>query len=225
MSNNKHERTLIELLAVLGGKSSVFCYKDGALAANLVTMITQEMEKEYKLPVIRICWNENELDNEMLTDNTSSFYIFRNFTTALIRIEKLISRENHLIIISDISNLESEQNSRPYMRFLSILLRKNEEYGSTLVALVDKECRNPLVKAELIPHFRNCFMVTEGRIIRDNDGLPDIRYSMKGGKLYLEPYLLDDVNKIKEIFSLTPEEKKELDRIVGQGLEEYRTSM
>jgi hypothetical protein len=190
-----------------------------------VTLITQEIEKKDKLPVIRICWNENELNSEKFTDNSSSFYIFRNFTTSLIKIERMLSQKKHLIVISDISNLEKEQNSRPYIRFLSILLRKSEEYGSTMIAMVGEKCSNPLVRAELIPHFKNTFLLSEEKLIRNKEGFPNIKYSIKNDNLYLESYMQDDMNKIKEIFSLTPEEKKELDRIVGESLEEYRTSL
>ncbi|WMW25335.1 hypothetical protein RE474_01035 [Methanolobus sediminis] len=225
MSNSTHERTLIDFLAVLRGKSSVFCYKDYLQTAELVTKIAQEIEKEDKIPVIRICWNENEMDSGNFSGNTSSFYIFRNFTTALIKIEKMLSQGKHLIIVSDISYLEKDQNSRPYIRFLSILLRKSEEYGSAMIAMVGEKCSNPLVKAELIPYFKNEFLLAEGKIIKNREEFPDVKYTIKGDNLYLKPSMQDDVNKIKEIFSLTPEEKKELDRIVGESLEEYRTSL
>jgi len=225
MANSTHERTLIDFLAVLREKSSVFCYKDNLQAPEFVTRITQEIEKEDRIPVIKICWNENELDNEGFAGNTTSFYIFRNFTTTLIKIERMLSKKKHLIIVSDISNLEIEQNSRPYIRFLSILLRKSEEYESTMIALVGEKCSNPLVKAELIPHFNNSFLLTEGKVIKNREGFSDVKYSIKGDTVYLEPFMQDDMNKIKEIFSLTPEEKKELDRIVGESLEEYRTSL
>ncbi|ETA66713.1 MAG: hypothetical protein PWQ51_439 [Methanolobus sp.] len=225
MGISTHERTLVDFLAVLRGKSSVFCYKDNLQAPELVTIITQEIENEEKIPVIRICWNENELDNKDFSDNATSFYIFKNFTTALIKIEKMLTQGKHLILVSDISNLEKEQNSRPYIRFLSILLRKSEEYDSTMIAMVGEKCSNPLVKAELIPHFKKVFLLTESKTIKSIDGSPEMRYSIENGKLYLETQLQDDMNKIKEIFSLTPEEKKELDRIVGESLEEYRTSL
>jgi hypothetical protein len=67
--------------------------------------------------------------------------------------------------------------------------------------------------------------VTEGKVIKNREGFSDVKYSIKGDTVYLEPFMQDDMNKIKEIFSLTPEEKKELDRIVGESLEEYRTSL
>ncbi|TQD24475.1 hypothetical protein [Methanolobus vulcani] len=225
MGNSTYERTLADFLAMLKDKSSVFCYKDNLQAPELVTMITQEIEKENKLPVIRICWNENDLGGEKFSGNENSFYVFRNFTTVLIKIERMLSREKHLIVVSDISNLEKEQNSRPYIRFLSILLRKSGEYNSTMIAMVDENYNNPLVKAELIPYFKNGFLLTEDKTIKNVKGSHDIKYSIKGDRLYLEPHMQDDMNKIKEIFSLTPEEKKELDRIVGESLEEYRTSL
>ena len=225
MGESTHEKALLDFLTVLIDKSSVFCYKENLQAPELVTMLTQEIEKVEKLPVIRICWNENELDSVKFEGNTSSFYIFKNFTTALIKIERMLSKEKHLIVVSDITNLEKEQNSRPYIRFLSILLRKSEEYESTILAMVGEKCSNPLVKAELMPHFKNELLITEGKIIKNKEELPYLKYSIKNNRLHLEPYLQDDMNKIKEIFSLTPEEKKELDRIVGESLEEYRTSL
>jgi hypothetical protein len=50
MGISTHERTLVDFLAVLRGKSSVFCYKDDLQAPELVTIITQEIEMRKKFP-------------------------------------------------------------------------------------------------------------------------------------------------------------------------------
>ena len=228
MGISKHERALMELLEVFRGKNTVLCYKDDSEPAGLVMQIAREIGTKDELPVIRICWNENELGNNNFDDFASSinsFYIFRNFTTALIRIEKLIARKKHLIIVSDISNLEAELNSRAYIRFLSILLRKSEDYKSSMITTFSENYGNTLVKAELVPHFNNRFLLRDERIIHENNKIPDIKYSIRENRLHIEPHFKDDMKKIKDIFTLTPEEKKELDKIVGQSLEEYRTSM
>lgn len=225
VDNSKNQGAFIELLSLLKEKSSVFCYKSDSKARGFATMLAQEIQKEDNLPVIRICWNENEQENHNFPSDTCSFYIFRNYTTSLIQIQKKISRKKYLIVVSDISKLEEGQNSRPYLRFLSILLRKSEEYGSTMITTIDSDSQTPLIRSELIPHFNNYYLIENGKLIIDNKEIPNLKYSIRDDRLYLEPVLQDDLNKIKEIFSLTAEEKKELDKIVGQSFDEYRTSL
>ena len=158
-------------------------------------------------------------------DGVTSFHVFRNFTNTLIKVEKLLSRSRHLILVADLTTLKQLQNNKSYIHFLSILLRKNGEYKNPMISLVSEEEIDPQVRTELIPYFKNEFVLKDTRMKKISEELIDIRYDTSGNRLYLEPYMQNDINKIKEIFSLTPEEKKELDKIVGQSIEEYRTSM
>ena len=50
----------------------------------------------------------------------------------------------------------------------------------------------------------------------------DIQYTFKNNRLTLKPAVNSDIKKIKEIFSLSLEERKELDKIVHEHIEEYR---
>ncbi|WP_129582591.1 hypothetical protein [Methanolobus psychrotolerans] len=225
MSISKQNQTLMVLLEVLKEKSSVFCYNKDSGSAEIIRLLTCEMEKQEFLPVIWIYWNENGQMCSLDVERVTSFHVFRNFTSTLIKIDKMLSKSKHLILLADLTTFKPEQNSQPYIHFISVLLRKNEEYNSTLVTMVNEEEMNPLIRTELIPYFKNEFVLKNKRMKKTNDELIDIKYDTSRNILHLEPYLQNDLNKIREIFSLTPEEKKELDRIVGQSIEEYRTSM
>jgi hypothetical protein len=50
----------------------------------------------------------------------------------------------------------------------------------------------------------------------------DIQYAFKNDSLMLKSAVSSDLKKIKEIFSLSLEERKELDKIVHEHIEEYR---
>ncbi len=225
MDTNKQNKTLVKFLDVVKENSSVFCYDKNPRAEELIRHIIKEMRTKETLPVIRIYWSINEQQNYSDVDSVTSFHLFRNFTSTLIKIEKLLSRSRHLILVADLTTLKQLQNNKPYIHFLSILLRKSGEYRIPMISLVSEEEINPQIRNELIPYFKNEFVLKDARMKKRSDELIDIRYVTSGGALYLEPYMQNDINKIKEIFSLTTEEKKELDKIVGQSIEEYRTSM
>ncbi len=225
MELNTRNQTLTDLLDVLNEKSSVFCYKEDVKAPYILSKLAEEMKSYTSLPVIRICWNENEQKNITFIDELISFHLFKNFTSAMIQIEKLLSNGRYLILLEDLSKLKQLKNNRSYMHFLSVLLNKSEKYRSTIMTTVDQEDVNLPIISYFVSQFSNRFIIEDTIIKKTEDDLPDIKYKICGETLHLEPNLQTDMNKIKDIFSLTPEEKKELDRIVGQRLEEYKTSL
>ncbi|WMW23153.1 hypothetical protein RE476_04810 [Methanolobus mangrovi] len=225
MGTRKQNQTLVKFLDIVKEKSSIFCYDKDPRAEELIRQIIKEMRTKETLPVIRIYWNENEQNNYSDVDNVASFHVFRNFTSTLIKVEKLLSGSRHLILVADLTTLKQLQNNKPYINFISILLRKSREYNNPMISIVSEEEISIQVKTELIPYFKNEFVLKDARMKKRSDELIDIRYETSGDALYLEPYMQNDINKIKEIFSLTPEEKKELDKIVGRSIEEYRTTM
>jgi hypothetical protein len=222
---NNQTRTIIDFCDVIRDKSSLFCYSENAEAEKLVYLLAQELIIKDNLPLIKICWNENNLISDEDAENTASFHLFKNFTSSMIKIEKLLSTKKHLILVTDLSTLKQEKNNKPYIHFLSVLLRKCGEYDSTMLTIVNEDKIENKVKNDLIPFFNNKFILNGKRIRKIGDEIIDLRYKLKENVLHLEPCLQSDMNKIKEIFSLTPEEKEELDKIVGQSLEEYRTSI
>lgn len=224
MGTNNQNQTLANFLSLIEETNSIFCYDNDSEVSKLTEKIIQEMKRKEPLPVIRIYWNEYEKDSFADLDSVASIHVFRNFTSALIKIEKLISKSRHLILIEDLTKLKHEQN-KPYIIFLSILLRKSRENKSPAISMISADETNPLIRNEIMQFFENTFVLKNKRIKKINDDLIDIKYYLNEERLYLEPYMQSDINKIKEIFSLTLEEKKELDKIVGQSIEEYRTSM
>lgn len=222
---NQNE-TFIEFLDLLDQKRSVLSYTEGSEVPELLSLLSEKIESRESLPVIRVCWNENDLPEKDGSANTTSFHLFKNFTLTMIRIEKLLSARKHLVILSELCTLEQLKNNRPHIRFLSVLLQKCEEYQSTVVTTMNEEYTGRSVRTNLVPLFDNLFTLKKDKRIMDEKyGSIDIIYTIDGDELIIEPYMQSDMNKIKEIFSLTTEEKKELDKIVGQSLEEYRTSM
>ncbi len=224
MGTNNQNQTLVNFLSLIKETNSIFCYDNDQKVSELTEKIIQEMKKKEPLPVIKIYWNENEKDNYADLDSVAYIHVFRNFTSALIKVEKLISKSRHMIFIEDLTNLKHEQN-KPYINFLSVLLRKSRERKSPAISMIRADETNSLIRNEIMQFFENTFVLKDKRIKKMSDDLIDIKYHLNEEGLYLEPYMQNDINKIKEIFSLTQEEKKELDRIVGQSIEEYRTSM
>ncbi len=224
MGTNNHNQTLVEFLSLIEETNSIFCYDNDSEVSRLTEKIIQEMKRKESLPVIRIYWNEYEKDNFADLDSIASFHVFRNFTSVLIKIEKLISKSRHLILIEDLTKLKHEQN-KAYINFLSVLLRKSRENKIPVISMISADETNSLIRNEIIQFFENTFILKSKTIKKISDDLIDIKYYLNEEGLCLEPYMQNDINKIKEIFSLTQEEKKELDKIVGQSIEEYRTSM
>ncbi|MDY0386221.1 MAG: hypothetical protein RBT65_03650 [Methanolobus sp.] len=224
MGTNNHNQTLVNFLSLIEETNSIFCYDNDSEGSKLTEKVIQEMKRKEPLPVIRIYWNEYEKDNFADLDSIASLHVFRNFTSALIKIEKLISKSRHLIFIEDLTKLKHEQN-KPYINFLSVLLRKSRENKSPAISMISADERSSLIKNETMPLFENTFVLKNKRIRKTTDDSIDIKYCLNEKGLYLEPYMQNDISKIKEIFSLSQEEKKELDKIVGQSIEEYRSSM
>ncbi|SFM33691.1 hypothetical protein [Methanolobus profundi] len=222
---DEQERTLEEFLNVLDKKSSVFSYTNASDAETLIRSLSQEIANKRSPSMIRIYWKENELTDTTNGKDIVSLHIFRNFTTSMIKIDKLLAKREHLIVVPDLSILELEKNNRPYIHFLSVLLRKCKAHGSTMITVVNEQEADRHVRTELLPFFDNIFILNGNRMKKKGNDKIDIRYTISDQELHLEPYMQNDMNKIKEIFSLTPEEKKELDKLVGQSLEDYRTSM
>jgi hypothetical protein len=225
MMVDRQNQALLRLLDELHNKSSVFFYNNNTEAKKFVITLAEEVKNIDSLPVINICWNQNDKLAYKEAEDNFVFYLFKNFTNSMIKIVKLISEKKSLIILADMSSLEMEENTKPYVHFFSTLLRKSSQYESTLITLVNEEMIEAHLKDELIPYFDNIFLLDERRITKMPDKSLDLLYNLQENLLHVEPFLQADMNKIKEIFSLSAEEKEELDKIVGQSLEEYRTSM
>jgi hypothetical protein len=73
--------------------------------------------------------------------------------------------------------------------------------------------------------FDTVLYVTEDAIqLGSKKSKDDIQYNFKNDRLLLKPAVSTDIKKVKEIFSLSVEERKELDKIVHEHIEDYRRS-
>ncbi|WP_407356226.1 hypothetical protein [Methanolobus sp. WCC5] len=230
MTIDTQDGTHAEFLDILNETSSVFFYNEENEIRPFMELLIKEIRNEEPLPVIHITWNECESLNDhstidCSTDDITSLHLFRNLTGTMIKIDKMLSKNRHLIIVQDLSTLKTEKDNKPYIHFLAVLIRKCMQHESTLIAIENQVNARPEIRDCPRPYFTNEFILQHKRIKKSGKKPLDIRYEIKEGILYIEPCLQSDMNKLKEIFSLTPEEKKELDRIVGQSLEEYRTYM
>lgn len=221
MARNNQNQTLIDFIDKIQARSSVFFYSEDCDEEKLLGLLSEQVFTKHSLPVIHIYWNENKKNSTQNLNKSTSFTIFKNFTSTLIKIEKLLAAEEQVLILADISTIPQGQSSKPYIHFLSILLHKCDKHKSTVMAIAKEEDIN----SDIVSSFNNRFLLKNRRIKEMDDSGIDLLYEITGNILHLEPHMQSDMSKLKEIFSLTPEEKEELDKLVGQSLEEYRTSM
>jgi hypothetical protein len=130
-----------------------------------------------------------------------------------------------LTFLEDLAFLRWRHNKIPFMRFLDLLSSRVRDKQGTMICTVALNMFDTETEKLLHTVFDTVLFVTEDAIqLGPKKSMEDIQYSLMNGRLILKPAVSTDLKKIKEIFSLSTEEKKELDKIVHEHIEEFRRS-
>ncbi|MCQ6963354.1 hypothetical protein PV02_09590 [Methanolobus chelungpuianus] len=205
---------------MLEGKSSIFFHQEPALCPKPLTDIINGIGTAFALPVICMYWSEQ---TEQLTYGLQTapamFPVSRDFTATLIRLGKLLAEQQYIIVVHGLDEMAFTVDGRPLCKFIGILADKCSGRHSTMLAV----SRNPHLDEEYGIDTRHLFdnrFRIEGSTIRQvgPDGHTLSVYDLFGERQAAAKPVGTDMEKIREIFRLTPEEQKELDRIANNKL-------
>lgn len=212
----------VDFLKMLEGKSSLFFHQEHALCSKPLTDIITGLETAFALPVICMYWSETP---KQLTYGLQAapiaFPASRDFTGTLIRLGKLLAGQQYLILIPDFDEMSFTVDKRPLCKFIGILADKCRERHSTLLAVSCNLHKAEGHRIDTSLLFDNRFRIDENTIWQIGpDGHTVSGYDLSGEKQATAKPAGTDMEKIREIFRLTPEEQGELDRIANNKLKD-----
>jgi hypothetical protein len=210
-------------MELLEGKSSLFFCEQNSHASEPLADIVPYFASSYRLPVIYMHWGEPPAHP---TGNSQAAFLIlpisRNFTSTLISLGKLLADKQHIIFMNDFQDIAHAVDRKPFYRFLVILLNKCRERHSTLLAAFRGLPDSVGYEADMNRLFDNVFRIDVKNIQRiEGNGQAEKSYSFSGKELTTVHSAQTDVEKIREIFRLTPEEQKELDVIASRQIREF----
>jgi hypothetical protein len=143
-------------------------------------------------------------------------------TSLLLDIESKIDQKQ-LIFLEDLGFIRWIKNKTAFLHFLDLLFSIMKDAKGTMICTIALNTFEIDIQKLLFSVFNTIFYVTEDSIqLGLKKSVNDIQYAFENGRLILKPAVSTDLRKVKEIFSLSPEEEKELDKIVHKHLEEYK---
>jgi hypothetical protein len=147
-----------------------------------------------------------------------------DMTELLMKIEsKMQARQ--LLFLEDLAFLRWRHNKIPFMRFLELLASRVRDKKGTMICTVALNMFDTETEKLLYTIFDTVLYLTEDAIkFGPRKSKDDIKYTLEDGRLLLKSVVSTDLKKVKEIFSLSMEDRKELDKIVHEHIEEYKRS-
>ena len=217
MSKNQSIQVSTDFLKLLEGKCSLFFHEGSKQTEPLADMIIN-LGFSSSLPVICLYWGKvPEHVAQDLHEDLLILPISRNFTSTLIGLGKLLADKQHIILIQNFDDMASSVDRKPFFRFLEVLLNKCIEKHSTLLAASGKRLKDLGYEANINGIFDNIFRVNISNIQKIGlNGQVENSYNLYGEELATTQVVDVDMEKIREIFRLTPEEQNELDAIANK---------
>ncbi len=231
-----------ELFDLIDGHSVLFAYGEQARMPELAYCIMSSLLEDTGVPMSMIffteqtngSWEEFRSDHSLYPILASTYDSSLKFsaggvtctdmTELLMNIESKI-KARQLLFLEDLGFLRWRHNKVPFMRFLDLLSSRVMDKKGTMICTVTLNMFDTETQKLLFTIFDTVLYVTEDAIqLGSKKSKDDIQYTFKNGRLMLKPAVSTDLKKVKEIFSLSVEERKELDKIVHEHIEEYRRS-
>ncbi len=217
MSKNRSIQVSTDFLKLLEGKCSLFFHEGSKQTEPLADMIT-DLGFSSSLPVICLHWGK--VPEHVAQDFHADLLILpisRNFTSTLIGLGKLLADKQHIILIQNFDDMASSVDRKPFFRFLEVLLNKCIEKRSTLLAASGTRLKDLGYEANINSIFDNVFRMNISNIQKIGlNGQVENSYNLYGEELATTQVVDVDMEKIREIFRLTPEEQNELDAIANK---------
>jgi hypothetical protein len=242
MTGITDENAATDLFDLIDGHSVLFAYSSQTRMSELAYCIISSLLETTGVPMSMIlftekgheAWEEFRCNRNWNTGLAPTYATSLKYsvggvtctdmTELLMNIESEIEARQ-LTFLEDLAFLRWRHNKIPFMRFLDLLSSRVRDKQGTMICTVALNMFDTETEKLLHTVFDTVLFVTEDAIqLGPKKSKDDIQYSLKNGRLILKPAVSTDLKKIKEIFSLSTEEKKELDKIVHEHIEEFRRS-
>ncbi|WP_406657695.1 hypothetical protein V7O62_03820 [Methanolobus sp. ZRKC2] len=224
MNDGKKIQRSEDILKEIEGKSSLFLYKEKVEIPECIKDLILYHYDFFDGAIVHMYWSESsDLIIESVDKNVMSLGISRNLTNTMIKLERLITGRDSFIVLDSLEELTLEVGRKPCSRFLSVLLRRKREQNKTILSFFKINSFNSDSEHYISRSFDNIFRIDDNGILKpENSTLSGQIDSSSNDKA--DSDVSSEMEKIKDIFRLTPEEKKELDEIVGDKVKEFTIS-
>lgn len=234
------ENAVTNLFGLIDGHNVLFTYSEQAKMPELAYCIMSSLLEKTGMPMSMVffteqtngSWKKFKCHQNLHAsftekyDGTSMFSVGGgtciDMTEVLMKLEEQMKLKQ-LVFLEDLGFLRWRRNKLPFMHFLDLLASLMKDKEGTMVCTVALNALETDMQKLLFTIFDAVLYVTEDAIqMGSKKSKDDIQYTFKNNRLTLKPAVNSDIKKIKEIFSLSLEERKELDKIVHEHIEEYR---
>lgn len=224
MKNNKRLNFPINFLELINGKSVLFQYEENTRIPEILDSIVSDIHSYFCFPEIHLRAENNTVMQELSTDATI-IIISRNLTSTMMKLEKLIFRNKHVIITDNIEEIITFPESTSRILFLDTLLCKNKDNHGILLSSYRQKSFDDIFEKKIVEKYDIVINIDKDKLaIRNMDEAEPMYYTISNTGITISSVSTSDTDKIKELFQLTPEEREELDRIVGEQIKDFDIS-
>ncbi|WP_321420767.1 hypothetical protein [uncultured Methanomethylovorans sp.] len=240
MTDILSENAVTNLFGLIDGHNVLFVYSEQAKMPELAYCITSSLLEKKSIPMSMVVFNEHTNGSSeklkphlnlhaSLTEKCDGTSIFSvgggtciDMTEVLMNLEEQMKLKQ-LVFLEDLGYLRWSHNKLPFMHFLDLLASRVKDKEGTMICTVALNALETEIQKLLFTIFDEVLYVTEDAIqMGPKKSKDDIQYAFTNESLMLKSAVSSDLKKIKEIFSLSLEERKELDKIVQEHIEDYR---
>ncbi|MDW7732072.1 MAG: hypothetical protein SCH66_06550 [Methanolobus sp.] len=226
MNNGRKIQLSEDFLKALEGKSSLFLYNGKAkIPESLKDLVLHRLDL-FDGTMVHMYYNEpSEIMRGIVDQQIIPLGISRNLTTTMIKLRRLIMDRDYFILLDSLEELTLEVGMKPCSRFLSVLLKRSRVQEGTIISFFKVDPLSSSSEHHITRSFDNIFNIDENGILKqDNNKLSCTDTSSSDNKASTDSNVSNEMEKIKDIFRLTPEEQEELDKIVGDSIREFSIS-
>jgi len=223
--NNKKIKFPDSFLELINGKNIIFQYQEDVAVMEILDGVIYDIHNYFHYPEICLCSEEKTVAMQAPDDDRAIIKVSRNLTSTMIKLEKLIFKNKCVVFTGKLEEIISSANKRSKTLFLETLLYKTKENEGILLSAYEKNYFEHHFEKKILGKYDIVINIASNKLLIANmKEAEPIYYTLSNGKLAIRSTPTSDTDKIKEIFQLTSEERKELDRIVGEQIRDFDIS-
>lgn len=225
IKNNNELKYPIHFIESINGKSVLFQYRGNIRIKEILDSISSDIHYYFGFPEIHLCNENRSAAIQEFHTETTTIKISRNLTSTMIKLEKMIFKNEYMVIIDNLEEVLVSPGSRARMLFLETLLLKSKENHGIVLSTYRLNAFDHIFEKKIIDKYDMIIDIDDEKLsITNMDETKSMYYIFSDTGISIRSKPANDMDKIKEIFRLTPEEKEELDKIVGKQIKDFDIS-
>ncbi len=237
----KQTDIISDVIKMTSNRNILLLHQETAPIRELMLSFVLENLRNTDTSLIWVCWNEpatavkKRIRNSgydqnniyfidsvgnIIEDEKTILRTHNNYSGILMDIQKLIRNKKFVLVLDSPDIVQSQDNKKRSIDFLSTLSRMCTNSGGTLYSPVSVDLLDFQTQKIFKSIFNVVFHVEERVIKIENEHYKgDIYYDTENNNIVFKQFPTLDIDQIEDFFNFSSEEKNDLDEMVKKQLD------